>query len=152
MDVSNDVLFERAVFTLEDLTATDGTVIPRSSILYVRGVARANGRVTHLHLWEIEVNQTTARTVVVPVESMESAWVWNQSDGKAQVIPPQLLRRCKQLCIAAFDASDEETKRTRLLSLYNTLQLGIGREDDLDNPIIRYARDKWLAVIRLAGG
>lgn len=134
----------RAVFTLVDLTADDETVIPRGSIVYVQGASSSNDRVDTVKL--VDFQRSNQRVVMVPVEDIGSRWEWmSQGDGKTQVVASQQLKLCRDLCIAAFEAPNEESKRDRLLSLYHHLNLAIGVDGELDNPIVKYARDKWLA-------
>jgi|ERR1017187_7872309 hypothetical protein len=133
----------RAVFTLEDLTATDKTVIPHDSILYVCGACSSNDRLDSITLADIQDSNNPRRTVVVSVDSLGTVWDWNHSDKKTQVVATQLLKVCRDICIAAFEAPDEESKKELLLGVYRNLQYAIGVDEQLDNPIVKYARAKW---------
>jgi len=138
----------RAVFTLVDLPANDNTVIPHNSVLYVAGASGTNGQVNKIILIDIQ-NGKTPRLVTVAVEDVGSKWDWNQGDGKTQVVSLQLLKACSDFCIAAFETPDEQKKKEFLLSLYRNLKWAIGIE--FDDPIVKYARDKWDSSNRPVG-
>jgi hypothetical protein len=134
----------RAIFTLVDLDAEDGTVIPHDSIAYVCGASSSNGRVDTIRLEVSRGSKQPAQTVMVQVQGIGSIWDWNQGDGRTQVVASELLNACRDLCVAAFEAPDEERRKDLLLSLYRNLQSAIGTYQQPDNPIVAYARGKWL--------
>ena len=134
----------RAIFTLVDLDAEDGTVIPHDSIGYVCDASSSNGRVYAIRLEVSRGSKQPAQTVMVQVQDIGSTWDWNQSDGRTQVVASELLNACRDLCVAAFEAPDEERRKDLLLSLYRNLQSAIGTYQQPDNPIVAYARGKWL--------
>jgi hypothetical protein len=137
----------RAIFTLVDLDAEDGTVIPHDSIGYVCDASSSNGHVDTIRIEVSRGSKQPAQAVRVQVQDLGSIWDWNQSDGTTQVVASELLNACRDLCIDAFVAPDEERRKDLLLSLYRNLQSAIGTYQQLDNPIVTYARGRWLKAL-----